>query len=405
MKTYLAQLIYKLKRPFHFFKTGLLKGFAGQIKYKFPAKELKIIAITGTDGKTTSATLLYHVLKKSGKKVGLISTVAAYIGAQKITTGLHVTSPDPFQLHKLLRRMANKKIEYVVLEITSHGAYQYRNWGIKPIIAGLTNIAHEHLDYHLILDEYIKAKILVLKKAKTIILNRDDSNYQKVASRLNTDKILTYSLKDRLAPVVAGAIKDRFVEEYNWLNARLVYAILKNLGIDNKKISESIKSFPEIPGRMQEIEIKKKFRVIVDFAHTPQGVEAALTALKKQLSREEGRLIAVYGTAGLRDHQKRPLMGKIGAKLADLVIFTAEDPRTEDVWSIIRQLKENLHDDLDKIMSIADRREAIEFALTKIAKKGDIVAILGKGHEQSMCYGKTEYPWSDEKVVKEILKK
>ena len=398
-------LLYKIKRPFHFVKTGLLRGLVGQVKYKFPAKNLKIITITGTDGKTTSSTLLYHVLKKAHQKTALISTVAAYIGAQEISTGLHVTSPDPLQLHQLIKRMVEENVEYLVLEVTSHGAYQFRTWGINPLLAGLTNISHEHLDYHLNQAEYLKAKALILNKAQQVVINADDQHYQALRLRLKqaSAQIQAYSGEGKLPPKIVKAIEARFPEKYNQMNARLVYALAAKLEIDDEKIATAFASFPEIPGRMQEIKTTKPFRVVVDFAHTPQAVKAALTALKSQL-KGEGRLIAVYGAAGLRDQQKRPLMGEVGAKIADLVVFTAEDPRTEDVWSIIRQLKENLHLGLEKVASIADRGEAIQFALKKLAKKDDIVAILGKGHEQSICLGKTEYPWSDAKAVKEILK-
>jgi len=405
MKSIWKMFLYKVKRPFHFIKTGLLRGFVGQIKYKFPAKNLKIITITGTDGKTTSSSMLYHILKRAGKKTALISTVAAYIGAEKISTGLHVTSPDPLALHKLIRKMANANVEYLVLEVTSHGAYQSRAWGINPVLAGITNISHEHLDYHLTPDEYLKAKALILNKAEKVVLNADDTSHQLLKSNLKqtAEKIINYSAADKLPRVIANAINTRFSEKYNRMNARLVYALATELGIDDEKISAALLSFPNIPGRMQEIETKKSFRILVDFAHTPQALKAALTALKTQL-KNKGKLIAVYGTAGLRDQQKRPLMGEVGTQIADLVIFTAEDPRTEDVWSIIRQLKENLHENLDKVLSIADRKEAISFAINRLAKKDDIVAILGKGHEESMCFGKKEYPWSDVKVVRAILK-
>ncbi|MBT3249984.1 MAG: UDP-N-acetylmuramoyl-L-alanyl-D-glutamate--2,6-diaminopimelate ligase [Candidatus Pacebacteria bacterium] len=407
MKTIWKIFLYKIKYPFHFIKTGVLKGLFGQIKYKFPAKNLKIITITGTDGKTTSSTMLYHILKRAGKKTALISTVAAYIGAEKIETGLHVTSPDPLALHRLIRRMVDANVEYLVLEVTSHGAYQSRIWGINPILAGLTNISHEHLDYHLTPSEYLKAKAMILNKAEKVIINADDNNHQVLKSNLrqSADKVISYSATDKLPRVISSSIKNRFSEKYNQMNARLVTALATELDIDKEKIATALQSFPDIVGRMQEVETNKSFRVLVDFAHTPQALKSALTALKSQLKRGSGgKLIAVYGAAGLRDQQKRPLMGEIGAQIADSVIFTAEDPRTEDVWSIIRQLKENLHQNLDKVSSIADRKEAISFAINKLAKKNDIVAILGKGHEQSMCFGKTEHPWSDVKVVKEILK-
>ena len=397
--------IYRLKRIYHFFKTGLLRGLVGQIKFQFPASKLKIITITGTDGKTTSSSLLYHLLKSSGKKVGLISTVAAYIGDDQIDTGFHVTTPDPFLVQKLLRNMVNQGVEYVVIEVTSHGEYQFRTWGIRPLLAGLTNITHEHLDYHLTYDLYVQTKVWSLKKAKTIVVNADDQSFAKIKKSINFKRkeVITYSALDPIFSQVSGAIKRRFIQHYNQMNARLVYALSQKLEISNKDFIMAMQSFPTVPGRMQEVENKKGIRVIVDFAHTPNGLESALSALKKEVPKGK-KLIAVFGCAGLRDHQKRPMMGKIGVDIADLVVFTAEDPRTEDIWSIIRQMKEQLITGHDRIVSIADRKQAITFALTKLAQKGDIVALLGKGHEKSLCYGLIEYPWSDQVVAEEILK-
>lgn len=404
MKSLLQKLLYKIKRPFHFIKTGLLRGLRGQIEFGFPAKKIKIIAITGTDGKTTTSTLLYHLLQVGGKKTALISTVAAYLGDDELATGLHVTSPDPYQLHRLIKRMVDEGIEYLVLEVTSHGAYQFRTWGIKPTIVGLTNIAHEHLDYHLNLEEYMKAKSLILNKSPQLVANTDADYFSTFRSYLKhpAQQIINFGESEKIPQKISRAIKNRFPEHYNQLNARLAYKIVNQIGLDNKSIVSAYATFPGIPGRMQEIQTKRQLRVIVDFAHTPQGLEAVLTALQTQLPKKN-KLIAVYGAAGLRDRKKRPIMGQIGARLADYVVFTAEDPRTEDVWSIIRQLKENLDENIDKVMSIPDRKEAINFAINKLAKPGDIVAILGKGHEQSMCFGKTEYPWSDVKVAKQIL--
>lgn len=405
-------LVYKLKRPYHFIKTGLLKGLRARIKYNFPDKKLKIIAITGTDGKTTSSTLLYNVLKNSGKKVALISTVAAYIGEEKIETGFHVTSPSPDQLFAFMRQMLDQEVEYLVLEYTSQGAYQSRLFGIKPLIAGVTNIDQDHFDYHLNYQNYLEAKSIVLKKAQTVVLNEDDQSYYRLKRLFPSSqyKVLEYSQEIKLATKVEKAIKERFLEAFNQNNARLVSTIALELGLNPEEIAQAISKFKGVEGRMQIIPNQKGLRIVVDFAHTPQGLRSALTALRLMMKKDakdkkkQGKLIAVYGCAGLRDAAKRPMMGEIGVELADLLVFTAEDPRTEDIWSIIRQMKESLQTGHNKIASIPDRQEAINFAIRKLAEKGDTIAIFGKGPEKSMCYGTTEIPWSDEEAVLKALK-
>lgn len=399
-------LLYALKRPFHFVKTGLLNGLPAQIKYGWPARKLIIFGITGTDGKTTSSTLLYHVLKTAGKKVGLVSTVAAYLGDDQIDTGFHVTTPSPAQLQALMRQMVNQGYEYLVLETTSHGLYQYRTWGVTPTLAGVTNIDNEHLDYHLTYDNYVEAKALLLKQAKIAVINADDRSYGKLKRLLKNTRtrVIEYSSHISLPTVINKAVKARFPEKYNHMNARLVTTLAQQVGIPNQAIAQAMGTFPGIPGRMETIPNDRKLNIVVDFAHTPQGIEAALTALKQKIThqKKKGRLISVNGCAGLRDTAKRPIMGAIAAQLADLAIFTAEDPRVENVWSIIDQMKQNLGDKHDKVVSIADRKAAIAFALQQ-ARPGDTVVVLGKGHEQSMCYGTTEYPWSDQQAIRDIL--
>ena len=394
----LKLLIYKLKRFFHFFKTGLLEGVPAELTAGFPARKLKIIVITGTDGKTTSSTITYSILKAAGFKVGLITTVAAYVNDLSVDTGFHVTAPTPKLLQKLLKQMVDAGCTHVVLEMTSHGAYQYRNWGIKPYLAGLTNIAREHLDYHLNYHQYVLAKLLLLNSAQTAILNADDASYRYLDDLdLLTPRMETYSRADQLPEVIETAITKRFKETYNRMNARLATALALRLGVDPEAIAAGIKAYAGVPGRMEVI-AEKPVRVIVDFAHTPQAVESVLTALKAQYRR--GRLIAVHGCAGLRDTQKRSEMGRLSSTIADLAIFTAEDPRTEDVWSIIRQMKEQLTTTHAKVVTIADRGEAVRRAITEYAAAGDTVVILGKGHEQSMCFGTTETPWSDREAAR-----
>ena len=410
---FLQHLIYQIKRPYHFFKTGLLEALPAQIKYRFPERKLKIIAISGTDGKTTSCSLLYHLLKQAGKKVALVSTVAAYINDQEIDTGFHVTSPAPADLYRFMRQAVDQGAEYFIVEYTSQGAYQFRLFGLKPQIAGITNINRDHFDYHLNYNNYLAAKARILQKSAVVVLNEDDQSFYRLRKLLPSTQhlVLTYNDQEKLNPVIKTAINQRFPEAFNQMNARLVEKIASYLKIKPQLIAQSIGSFPGVRGRMQFLDLKQltgkqhPFQVVVDFAHTPQGLTEALTALRQTMKQEHltGRLIVIHGAAGLRDKAKRPLMGQISSKLADLVVLTAEDPRTENVWSIIRQMKEDLNNNYRKVISIADRQQAINFTLQKLAKKGDLVALLGKGPEQSMAYGHTEHPWDEVKAVQKAL--
>lgn len=405
----LNDLLYYLKRPYHFFKTGLLSALPAQLKYRFPARKLKILMITGTDGKTTSSTLLYYILKTANKKVGLISTVNAQIGDEQLDTGLHVTTPEPPMLAKMMAKMVKAHLEYLVLEFTSHAAYQYRNWGIKAFLAGLTNIHYEHLDYHLNYENYLQAKALILSQPKTVVLNQDDSSYNKMLKFLNKERqtILTYSQNDSLPKIINQAIEARFPENYNQMNARLVYTMAKQLEIADQDIAQAIKTFPGVPGRLQKVTNKRGYKIYVDFAHTSQGVEAVLTALRQQIKRDKstGRLIVLLGCAGLRDKEKRPVIGKLATQLADYAVFTADDPRVEGVWSIIRQMKEQLTEGHDKVISIADREQAIDFVINNLAKKGDVLAFLGKGPEKSLALANKEMPWDEINIIQQKLNK
>ncbi len=405
----LKNALYHAKRPYHLLKTGLLKGAVAERRYDFPARDIEILAITGTDGKTTTSTMLYHLLKEAGVRVALLSTVAAYIDDEEIDTGFHVTSPQPDELHKFLRDMVDRGIEYIVMEVTSHGLYQYRNWGVTPTIAGVTNITREHLDYHITYENYVAAKAMLLEQAEKGFINKDNMSHgplQRILKPAPT-RVESYSATDRIYHTVKHAIEDRFPEPYNRMNARLAYNMARELDISTDDIAAAFASFPGVPGRMEAIPSKQPYDIIVDFAHTANGLEEALEALRKRRSQrppeDRGRIIAIYGCAGLRDIEKRPLMGEIGTRLADLAVFTAEDPRTENVWSIIRQMKSGVTNNHDKIISIADRRDAIKFAMTELAQPNDVIAIFGKGHERSMCYGTTEYPWHDKTAVLEIL--
>lgn len=376
-----------------------VRGVSANFLFGYPSKKIEIIGVTGTDGKTTTSNIIYHILQTSGFKTGLVSTVNAKIGKNEYDTGFHVTNPGPFQLQKLLSLMVKNKLEYAVLEVTSHGLDQNRNFGIDFEIGVLTNITHEHLDYHKTFDNYVSAKAKLFQKSKVCIINE---KYYKYFKKYINDgqKVILYNSKT-LKQNILKTIKNKFKEEYNLQNATAAVLTAKELGVSEKNIIKAIKSFSGVEGRMQEIKNKLGIKIIVDFAHTPNALENVLLTLKKQKG-TKNKLISVFGCAGERDIQKRPMMADISTKLADISIFTAEDPRHEDVNEIIKQMEAGIKNKKSLIYKIPDRFQAIKKAIS-ISKKGDIVVVCGKGHEKSMAYGNVEKPWSDVKAINKIL--
>jgi UDP-N-acetylmuramoyl-L-alanyl-D-glutamate--2,6-diaminopimelate ligase len=377
--------------------------------FRYPARRLKVIGVTGTDGKTTTTSLIEEILLRWGKKAALISTVAARIGQKEIDTGFHVTSPDSWQLQRLLRTIANQGFEYVVLEATSHGLIQNRFFGCRFQVGAVTNIAHEHLDYHKTYLNYLKAKAKLFDRVKVGILNRDDQSFAFLNKKLKAKerKIITYALKNKANFTPQNfPFKTPLLGNYNQYNCLAAAAAVSFLGAPKNIIKEALANFPGVKGRLEEIKNKFGFKVFIDFASTANSLKNVLIALRKILP-PKGRLIVVFGSAGLRDVQKRGLMGEASGKYADLTVLTAEDPRTENVHQIMEQIAKGALKKGAKegksLFRVADRAEAIKFAIQKLAKKGDIVVTCGKGHEQSMCYGKSERPWSEHQAVQKAL--
>lgn len=346
-------------------------GRLSSVWYGNPSENLRVIGITGTKGKTTTVHLVYHILTNLGEKVGLISSIAAKIGDKEIDTGFHVTSPDVISLHKFLKEMVDAGCKYAVVEVSSHGIDQKRIAGVNFEVGVLTNIAPEHLDYHKTFAEY--------KKVKTSFIN--SCRFKVIAPRQTNINALP--------------------GEFNNLNAEAAVETVEKLGFNRKKAIAALDSFDLPEGRLEEIKNDKGFRIFIDFAHTPDSLEAVLRYLRTKTKR---KLIAVFGCAGERDKKKRFKMGKISVNLADISVFTAEDPRTEDVNKIIDQIIAGAKKSGNKnFFRIPERGEAIFFAIQKLAERGDIVAILGKGHEKSMAYGGAEHPWSDREMVINVL--
>lgn len=398
-----------------------------------PSKKLKLIGVTGTDGKTTTASIIYHLLTSNKKKVGLITSVNAKIGNKEFDTGFHVTNPEPLELQKFLKRMVDEGCEYAVLEVTSHGLEQERVAGIDFDLAVLTNITREHLDYHKTYKNYFGSKSRLFRLAKeAVVLNKDDESYKKIkAITSRNTKTISYGIDAKDADYFAENITERvngsnfsvvskagsfkvgirLIGGYNISNTLAAVVVAKFYKLKDKGIVQGLKSFKGIEGRLEEVRNKKGIRIIIDFAHTPNSLESILKLLRKQT---KGRLISVFGCAGERDVEKRKIMPAISVKHADVSVFTAEDPRSEDVNKILSVMKNSAksaggrkysEDTNNKsYISFSERGDAITNAINNIAQPKDTVVILGKGHENSMCYSGIEYPWSDKKAVALALK-
>lgn len=380
----------------------LPKAVLANIIYGFPSRGMTVIGVTGTDGKTTTVNMIYRIMRDAGKKVSMVSTINAEIAGKSYDTGFHVTSPEPFMVQKFAKQAKDSGDDYLVLEVSSHALDQYRFWGTKFTVGVITNITHDHLDYHKTWENYFLAKAKLIKNTKVAVINRDEKHFEKLSKK--TFKIVSFGLsKQADFNPINFPFKLKMLGDYNVLNSLAAAAVADNLGIEPKVIKSSLSNFSNLLGRMEEVKNKKGIKIIIDFAATPNGLEQALKTLRKET---KGRLISVFGSAGLRDEQKRPLMGAVSAKLADISIITAEDPRgyLEKINQQILEGALKVGATLNKnVYVVPDRGEAIKFAI-KLAKKGDCIGIFGKGHEKSMNYdGKKEIPWSDQEAVKKAL--
>lgn len=404
--------IRKIKNIYHLLEALLAGFFFGR-----PDSKLKIIGITGTDGKTTTAHLIYHILHSCGKKVSIISSLGAIIEAAKIETGLHTTTPGPFAIASLLKNAARQNSEFFIIETTSHAIDQNRIWGINYYLSLITNVSKEHLDYHGTYLNYLKTKINLLRNSKISLVNLDDESYIFIKKSMKGKKYYTYSLKRKADYEWSKNIQTNLTD-FNRQNILAAYAACRILGLSESEIISAIKSFKLPRGRFDLI-YDRDFKIFIDFAHTPNAIHNVLSSIKENnINHKKGRIIHVFGSAGLRDLTKRKQMGLASGRLSDIVILTEEDYRTENLMKICEQISAGLlavgfknlspdqvpKEDQRKFFTIiADRFEAIQFAL-KIAEKGDIVVLTGKGHEKSLARGKKEYAWDEYQAVLKALK-
>jgi UDP-N-acetylmuramoyl-L-alanyl-D-glutamate--2,6-diaminopimelate ligase len=438
-------MLQSIKNIYHLFQ-----AYIANVKYGFPARKLKIIGVTGTDGKTTCTSMIYHTLKESGKNVAMISTLYAIVDDEKIDTGLHVTTPEPWDLPRILKKALNKNVEYVVLESTSQGLEQNRLFSVEYDSVLITNIGHDHIDYHRTWENYAGAKLKIVEKTRQgglVVLNSDheSSNWlkRKVLKAGHSKKIEWFSVDEfsKTESTIQGikfvvdhsSFEIPIIGAYNSSNALGVIKICRRY-LNDEQIASALKTFEAPTGRMQIMQ-RKPFGVIIDFAHTPSSLEAALSSIDEIRYDAKTKVICVFGCAGERDEERRK-MGAVSSKLADITIIALEDPRTEKVFDINTDIISHAeqhggklakrfatHNDFtqshDNIVrgvkkgqvfsfdydDVQNRIDAIDFAF-KLANKNDIVFITGKGHEESLAIGNpiVEYPYSDQETVDHLLK-
>ena len=382
-----------------------------------PSSKVKLVGVTGTNGKTTIATLLYNMFRKFGYKCGLLSTVCNYIDGEPVPAD-H-TTPDPVTLNRLMGRMADEGCKYVFMECSSHAIVQKRIGGLKYAGGIFTNLTRDHLDYHKTVENYLKAKKMFfdgLPKDAFMVTNLDDKNGLVMAQNTKA-KVTTYSLRSMsdfkgriLESGFEGMLLDingrevflKFIGKFNASNLLAVYGTAVNLGRDPMEVLTDMSTLVPVNGRFDAIRSPKGFTAIVDYAHTPDALTNVLTTIVDVLD-GKGQIITVVGAGGNRDKGKRPLMAKESVKYSDRVIITSDNPRFEEPQDIINDMLAGLtKEDMQKVITIVDRREAIRTACM-MAQAGDVILVAGKGHEDYQDVKGVKHHFDDHEVIRECF--
>lgn len=404
----------------------LVEAFAWNVVYGFPGRHFKVIGVTGTNGKTTTSYLIQRMLHEAGYKVGLMTTVGYGVGAEITPQVHHMTNVSVPELMKRLKWMKGQGVEWLVLETTSHALAQHRVFGVPYQVAVLTNLTHEHLDYHRTFERYRDAKRRLFKIAnkhglKTGIINADDPNASYFAGDITN--VLLYGVDNgdlratnielkpsgihytALVGEDAYDIACQIPGSFNVLNTLAVVGVGRTLGLTREQIQAGIAALPGVEGRMTRIDEGQAYDVIVDFAHTPDSFEKLFKDLKPVV---KGKLIVMFGSAGRRDEAKRAVQGKLAGEYADVVVVTEEDDRDIDGIEIMNQIAggaESAGKTRDKdLFLVHDRTEAIKYALG-LAQAGDTVLLLGKGHEKTIERADGEHDWDEIGTTHAALKR
>lgn len=432
------------------------KALLAALMYGFPAKNLLVIGVTGTDGKTTTVGMISHILNENGVKCGALSTAFFQYGNEINWNPTQKTSPSPFIIQKFLKRCVEERCTHAVLECSSHGLLQGRLNYIFPTVAAITNISHEHLDYHGTMERYLSAKTILFtmlrKKTGTKVLHYGDPSYTSLSYIPSKDTISFHKeaidVDERFGPPMNLWLEDaevtpfgskgtlvwypqkprkifraplqlRIPGAFNLENALCAIGCVKGLpdSLSMEKVLHALTTFPGVPGRMERIDMGQKFSVYIDFTVTPQSYESTLSTLRQSLQNSSAKLLVLTGSCGDRMKEKRPLVGKLCSEMADITVVTNEDPYTEDPEAIIDDVISGISSDKNLFLNeaavpssppkkycvrISDRLEAIRFLLHKAAP-GDVVLFCGKGSDVTMMTAHGQIPWIERDIVKKEL--
>lgn len=386
--------------------------------YDNPSDKIKLVGITGTNGKTTTVTLLYRLFNKLGFKSGLLSTVVNYIG-DDVIPATH-TTPDAIQLNKLLAQMVEAGCTHCFMEVSSHSVVQNRIAGLKFTGAIFSNITHDHLDFHKTFDEYIKAKkrfFDLLPSSAFALTNIDDRN-GRVMVQNTSAKVNTYSLRSManfkckvienhfdgmLLNLDSVEVWTRLVGGFNAYNILAIYAAARLLGVEKETVLTELSSMTAVSGRFEHMKSPKEINVVVDYAHTPDALQNVIDTIN-EIRNPDKKLITVVGAGGNRDKTKRPVMAKVAVEGSSMVILTSDNPRLEEPDDILNDMKVGIEPSMvGKVLTIVDRKEAIRTAYM-LANQGDIILVAGKGHENYQEIKGVKHHFDDKEVIQELFK-
>ena len=386
--------------------------------YRNPSKKLKLIGITGTKGKTTTTFMIKSILEKHGQKVGLIGTVANYIGNKCLGESSR-TTPDSLELQKLFADMVEENVDTVVMEVSSQSLKLHRVDGCDFDIAVFTNFSEDHISpkEHPDMQDYFNSKLILIREAKSSFINNDDFQVAKIRKMLPEKDIKTYGI-DNEANLIAKDItvtnssvdfkvkiggrnervKTGIPGRFSVYNSLAAICVCEKLGANAEEIKEALLEV-RVPGRSELVDNKKGLTIMIDYAHSPESLQNILSAVK---SYTRGRVISVFGCGGDRDPGKRPIMGQISGNVADFTIITSDNPRTENPEKIVKEIEEGILKTKGKYVAIVDRTEAIKHAI-EISNKNDIIVLAGKGHETYQEINGEKHPYDERKIIKDII--